>query len=204
MAQLRPLTAAGLRGRVVLVDFWTYTCVNWLRTLPYLRAWAAKYGDARIDHHRRPYARVRDRARRRERSSRQRARLLIEYPIAIDNDYAIWEAFDNHYWPALYFVDARGPDSASRLRRGRVRTPERVLQQLLVDAGSSSAGSSAGFRRRSRHRSRGGLAALSSRRRPTSAIARALRVARWCRGYDERRVYRVPERLRLNEWALVG
>src|SRR5215207_8303644 len=102
-----PLTAAELRGHVVLINFWTYTCINWLRTLPYVRAWAHKYKDQGLlmigvhtpefdfEHHL-------DNVRRAAKE------LRVNYPVTIDNDYAIWNAFGNHYWPALYFVDAQG------------------------------------------------------------------------------------------------
>src|SRR6185369_1277056 len=102
-----PLTPEGLRGRVVLVDFWTYTCVNWLRTLPYRRAWAAKYADAGltlVGVHTPEFGFEHDLhnviARTRE--------LGVEYPVVVDNDYAVWRAFDNHFWPALYLVDVEG------------------------------------------------------------------------------------------------
>jgi len=102
-----PLTAAGLRGKVVLVDFWTYTCINWLRTLPYVRAWAAKYRDQGlvvIGVHTPEFEFEQDVGNVRRAAKDMR----VDHPIAIDNDYAIWTAFDNHYWPALYFVDAQG------------------------------------------------------------------------------------------------
>ena len=114
------LTPSSLAGKVVLVDFWTYTCINWLRTLPYVRAWAQKYrqGLVVIGVHTPEFAFEQnvDNVRRAVRQMR------IEYPVAIDNDYAIWRAFNNQYWPALYFVDARGPHSPASIRRGRVRT----------------------------------------------------------------------------------
>ena len=102
-----PLTAAGLRGKVVLVDFWTYTCINWLRTLPYVRAWAEKYKDQGlvvigVHTPEFEFEKDLDNVRRAVKDMR------VDYPIAVDNDYAIWRAFDNHYWPALYFVDAQG------------------------------------------------------------------------------------------------
>src|SRR5271170_5026569 len=102
-----PLTAEGLRGTVVLVDFWTYSCVNWLRTLPYLRAWSAKYreqGLVMIGVHSPefPFERVVANVRRAARDA------MVDYPVVIDSDFAIWRAFDNHYWPALYLIDARG------------------------------------------------------------------------------------------------
>ena len=116
----QPLTAAGLRGKVVLIDFWTYTCINWLRSLPYVRAWAEKYKDQGlvvIGVHAPEFAFEKnlDNVRRAAKDMR------VNYPIAIDNDHAIWRAFKNEYWPALYFVDARGY-SLSSFRRGRIRT----------------------------------------------------------------------------------
>src|SRR5215510_8789304 len=100
------LTPSSFAGKVVLVDFWTYTCINWLRTLPYVRAWTQKYrqGIVVVGVHTPEFAFEHnlDNVRR---SVRQ---MGIEYPVAIDNEYAIWRAFDNHYWPALYLVDARG------------------------------------------------------------------------------------------------
>jgi thiol-disulfide isomerase/thioredoxin len=102
-----PLTAASLRGQVVLIDFWTYTCIYWLRQLPYVRAWAEKYKDQGlvvIGAHAPefPVERDLDNVRRAARD------LRVDYPIAVDNDFAIWRAFNNHYWPALYLVDAQG------------------------------------------------------------------------------------------------
>ncbi len=96
-----PLAAADLRGKVVLIDFWTYTCINWLRTLPYVRAWAEKYRDHAvvvIGVHTPEFSFEHDL----ENVRRAAKDMRIEYPIAIDNDYAIWSAFNNHYWPALY------------------------------------------------------------------------------------------------------
>ena len=100
------LTASGMAGKVVLVDFCTYTCINWLRTLPYVRAWAQKYR-ARARRDRGAHTRVRI---RKDLDNVRRAlqQLRIDYPIAVDNDYSIWRAFSNNYWPALYFIDARG------------------------------------------------------------------------------------------------
>ena len=110
------LTPESLAGRVVLVQFCTYTCINWLRTLPYVRAWARKF-DQRlvvIGVHTPEFAFEHDI------DSVRRAvqRLGVDYPVVIDNDYSIWRAFSNQYWPALYFVDARGRDSRASLRRG--------------------------------------------------------------------------------------
>jgi thiol-disulfide isomerase/thioredoxin len=130
-----PLTAAGLRGQVVLVNFWTYTCINWLRTLAYLRAWADRYTDQGLlvlgvhtpefDFERDP-----DNVRR------AATDLRVDYPVAIDSDYAIWSAFDNHYWPAFYFVDAQGQIRHHRFGEGEYEMSEMILQHLLSEAGS--------------------------------------------------------------------
>jgi hypothetical protein len=125
-----PLGPAQLRGHAVLVNFWTLTCINWLRQEPYVRAWSQAYrGDGLIvigvhtpefsfehelDHVRRA---VKERG--------------IDYPVATDNDYAIWSAFDNHYWPALYFVDSEGIIRDQHFGEGRYERSERVLQRLL-------------------------------------------------------------------------
>jgi thiol-disulfide isomerase/thioredoxin len=103
----QPLTAAGLRGKVVLIDVWTYTCINWLRSLPYVRAWSEKYKDRGlvvIGVHSPEFAFEKnvDNVRRAAKD------MKVNYPIAIDNNYSIWRALKNEYWPALYFVDARG------------------------------------------------------------------------------------------------
>jgi thiol-disulfide isomerase/thioredoxin len=129
------LTPQGLRGRVVVVDFWTYTCVNWLRTLPYVRAWAAKYAQAGltvVGVHTPEFgfehdvdnvtARVRN--------------LGVAYPVAIDNDYAVWRAFSNHFWPALYIADAEGRLRYHHFGEGEYAMAEMVIQQLLLEAGA--------------------------------------------------------------------
>jgi thiol-disulfide isomerase/thioredoxin len=127
------LTAANLLGKVVVVDFCTYTCINWLRTLPYVRAWSQKYGpgvvvigvhtpefgfEQNVDNVRRAVQQMR-----------------IEYPIAIDNDYSIWRAFNNQAWPALYFVDARGRVRQHYFGEGQYDRSEMVMQRLLAEAG---------------------------------------------------------------------
>jgi thiol-disulfide isomerase/thioredoxin len=134
-----PLTTAGLRGRVVLVDFWTYTCINWLRTLPYLRAWAEKYKDQGlvvIGVHTPEFDFEHDLDNVRQ----QVTDLRVDYPVAIDNDYAIWSAFDNHYWPALYFADAQGQIRHHRFGEGDYEQSEMVIQRLLTEAGTSLIG----------------------------------------------------------------
>jgi thiol-disulfide isomerase/thioredoxin len=125
-----PLSPAELRGRAVVVDFWTLTCINWLRTEPYVRAWSRAYRDDglvvlgvhtpefRFEH---DLDLVRQATAVRE----------IDYPVALDNDYAVWSAFGNHYWPALYFVDREGVVRDHHFGEGRYEQSERVIQRLL-------------------------------------------------------------------------
>ena len=134
-----PLTAAELRGKVVLVQFWTYTCINWLRTLPYVRAWADKYKDhglVVIGVHTPEFDVEHDL----DNVRRAAKDLEVTYPIAVDNDYAIWTGFDNHYWPALYFVDAQGQIRHHRFGEGDYEQSEMIIQQLLTDAGAEGVG----------------------------------------------------------------
>jgi thiol-disulfide isomerase/thioredoxin len=131
----QPLTPQGLRGRVVLVDFWTYTCVNWLRTFPYVRAWAAKYADAGltvIGVHTPEFGFERniDNVVAHSRG------FGVEYPIAVDSEYAVWRAFDNHYWPAVYIADGQGRIRFHHFGEGEYAMTEMVIQQLLLDAGA--------------------------------------------------------------------
>jgi thiol-disulfide isomerase/thioredoxin len=125
-----PLSPAALRGHVVLVDFWTLTCINWLRTAPWIRAWSQAYrGDGLvvIGVHTPEFSFEHDIDRVRL-ATRERD---VDYPVATDNDYAIWSAFSNHYWPALYFVDADGVVRDQHFGEGRYEQSERVIQQLL-------------------------------------------------------------------------
>src|SRR5262245_3561907 len=129
-----PLTAASLRGKVVLVDVWTFTCINWLRTMPYVRAWAEKYKDQGlvvigVHAPEFPVERDLDNVRRAARD------LRVDFPIAVDNDFAIWRAFKNQYWPALYFVDAQGRLRHQVFGEGEYAQSERMIQQLLAEAG---------------------------------------------------------------------
>jgi cytochrome c biogenesis protein CcdA/thiol-disulfide isomerase/thioredoxin len=129
-----PLTAEGLRGKVVLIDFWTYSCINCLRAIPYVKAWAEKYKDhglVVIGVHTPEFAFER-------KASNVRAAvadLKINYPVAIDSDYAIWRAFDNEYWPAHYFIDAQGRRRYQHFGEGHYDESERVIQLLLAEAG---------------------------------------------------------------------
>jgi len=125
-----PLTPDGLRGKVVLVDFWTYTCINWLRTLGYVRAWAEKYKDQGlvvIGVHTPEFPFERDIDNVRWAAEEMR----VEYPIALDPDYAVWRAFSNHYWPAVYIADAEGRIQYHHFGEGAYDESERVIQRLL-------------------------------------------------------------------------
>jgi thiol-disulfide isomerase/thioredoxin len=143
------LTPESLARKVVLVDFWTYTCINWLRTLPYLRAWIRKYKQdlVLIGVHTPEFPFERDLVNVR----RAVQQLRIEYPVVIDNNYSIWRAFKNQYWPALYLLDARGRLRAHQFGEGDYDNAERSIQRLLQEAGlagvteASTAASGAGF-----------------------------------------------------------
>jgi len=133
-----PLTADALRGKVVVIDFWTYSCVNCLRTLPYVRAWYDKYkaqGLAVIGVHAPEFAFEKDI----DNVRRAVKDLGVDYPVAIDNDYAIWRAFDNQYWPAHYFIDAEGRIRYHHFGEGDYAESEAVIQQLLAEAGAKVA-----------------------------------------------------------------
>src|SRR6267143_1915925 len=126
----QPLTAAGLRGKVVLIQFWTYTCINWLRTLPYVRAWAEKYknqGLLVIGVHSPEFEFEKNVNNVRLAAKEMR----VDYPIAIDSDFAIWRALKNEYWPALYIVDAQGRVRHHQFGEGEYDRSERIIQQLL-------------------------------------------------------------------------
>src|SRR5580704_13627344 len=125
-----PLSPAGLRGHVVLVNFWTLTCINWLRTEPYVRAWSSAYRDdglvvVGVHTPEFSFEHEIDLVRR---AMNERK---IDYPVVVDNDYRVWRAFDNHYWPALYFVDRDGVVRDRHFGEGRYAESERVIQELL-------------------------------------------------------------------------
>ena len=197
------LTPANLAGKVVLVDFCTYTCINWLRTLPYIRAWASKYKDhglvvigvhtpefgfeKNVDNVRRAVTQMR-----------------IAYPIAIDNDYSIWRAFNNQYWPALYFIDSRGRLRQHHFGEGEYERSEKTIQRLLTDAGAGPLSS--------------GLVSVDASGIEVAADWDNLRSPENYLGYartahfvspggvkrDRARVYAAPANLALNEWAFAG
>jgi thiol-disulfide isomerase/thioredoxin len=125
-----PLDPAGLRGRVVLVDFWTLTCINWLRTEPYVRAWSRAYRDdglVVIGVHTPEFSFEHDIDLVRQAIGAR----AIDYPVALDNDYEVWDAFANQYWPALYFVDGEGIIRDEHFGEGRYEQSERSIQRLL-------------------------------------------------------------------------
>jgi thiol-disulfide isomerase/thioredoxin len=199
----QPLTAAGLRGKVVLIDVWTYTCINWLRTAAYVRAWADKYKDRGlvvigVHAPEFPFERNVDNVRR-----AVQARGLT-YPIAIDNDFAIWRAFRNQYWPALYFVDAQGRTRHHHFGEGDYEQSERLIQKLLTEAGVSGIGQelvsvdAVGAEV---------AADWGSLRSPENYLG-TQRTERFASPggatLGKPRVYAAPGQLRLNQWALSG
>ena len=133
-----PLSAASLKGKVVVVQFWTFTCINWLRTLPYTRAWAQSYRNAGlvvigVHTPEFPFEHDLDNVRR------ATAQMKVEYPVAVDNEYAIWRGFNNQYWPALYLLDASGRVRRHQFGEGEYADSERMIQQLLAEAGNRQA-----------------------------------------------------------------
>jgi thiol-disulfide isomerase/thioredoxin len=199
----QPLSAVGLLGNVVLINFWTYTCINWLRTLPYVRAWAEQYkqhGLVVIGVHTPEFAFERNV----ENVRRAAKDMRVEYPIAIDSDYVIWSAFDNHYWPALYFVDAQGHIRHHQFGEGQYEQSEMIIQQLLTEAGFGDIGQE--------------LVSVEGSGVEAAADWGSLRSPENYLGYertenfaspggvvfDTRHVYAAPARLRLNQWALSG
>jgi hypothetical protein len=198
-----PLTPAGLRGMVVLVEFCTFSCVNWLRTLPYVRAWEERYredGLIVIGAHTPEFEFEHDV----EKIRPALEGMGVRYPIAVDNDYAVWRAFDNNYWPALYFADVEGRIRHHRFGEEDYERSERVIQQQLADAGRDGFGEDlvsvepdgvelaadwdtlgspetyVGYARASGFASPGGLVP------------------------DQSHVYEEPATLELNEWSLAG
>jgi thiol-disulfide isomerase/thioredoxin len=197
-----PLTAAALRGRVVLVDFCTYTCINWLRTLPYVRAWAQRYqehGLVVLGVHTPEFSFEEDLANVRRSVNQMR----IDYPIAIDNQRAIWRGFANHYWPALYFVDAAGRLRHHHFGEGNYEETEERIRQLLTDAGSRLDGELARVETQGFELG----AEWGSLKSPETYVGSQKAENFASPGgptRNARQSYHVPARLRLNQWALSG
>ena len=130
-----PLSATNLLGKVVLVQFGTYTCINWLRTLPYVRAWVQRYkpGLVVIGVHTPEFAFEKNL----ENVRRAVQQMKLDFPIVMDNDYEIWRAFNNRYWPALYFLDARGRLREHRFGEGEYERSEKAIRGLLAETGAT-------------------------------------------------------------------
>jgi thiol-disulfide isomerase/thioredoxin len=198
-----PLTVTDLRGKVVLVNFWTYTCINWLRQLPYVRAWAERYQDdgmVVLGVHTPEFDVERDL----DNVRRAVKDLRVDYPVVIDNDYAIWDAFGNRYWPALYFVDAQGQIRHHRFGEGDYEQSEAIIQRLLTEAGVGRIGHD--------------LVSVDARGVEAAADWDSLWSPENYLGYgrtenfassngavlDTPHGYVTPARLALNQWALAG
>jgi thiol-disulfide isomerase/thioredoxin len=198
-----PLTAEELRGKVVLVDFWTYTCINWLRTLGYVRSWAEKYEDRGlvvVGVHTPEFPFEQDVENVREAAKD----MTVEYPVALDSDYAVWRAFSNRYWPAVYIADAEGQIRHHQFGEGGYEECERVIQQLLREAGRDAISDD--------------LVSVTDEGFETQADWANLESPETYLGYeqaqrfaspvgvalDEPRTYVAPHPLQLNDWALSG
>jgi thiol-disulfide isomerase/thioredoxin len=199
----QPLTREMLRGKVVLVDFWTYTCINWQRTQPYVRAWAEKYGDHGlivIGVHTPEF----DFEKNVDNIRPAMERFRVAYPVAVDSDYAVWNAFRNNYWPAVYLVDANGSSRYHQFGEGEYERTEAVIQQLLREAGYS------GFD--------DAIVRIDARGSEVAADWENLRSPETYLGRDKTerfassggrlaggsRTYAAPRPLALNHWALSG
>jgi thiol-disulfide isomerase/thioredoxin len=199
-----PLTPESLRGKVVVVDFWTYSCINCLRALPYVQSWYRKYKDhglVVIGVHAPEFAFEKDPNNVR----RAVADLKVAYPVALDNDYAIWQAFNNQYWPAHYFIDATGHIRAHHFGEGNYDESEQTIRTLLTEAGQSGLPPPG----------MGGAKAVGVQAPPDEAhdqspetyvgYRRAENFAS-PRGFaqDQAHTYSAPAALKLNQWALGG
>uniref|UniRef100_A0A8J6ZHF5 Thioredoxin family protein n=1 Tax=Desmonostoc muscorum LEGE 12446 TaxID=1828758 RepID=A0A8J6ZHF5_DESMC len=199
----QPLTVDELRGKVVLINFWTYTCINWLRQLPYVRAWAEKYKDQGlvvIGIHTPEF----EFEKNIDNVRRALTEMKIDYPIAVDNDYAVWRAFGNHYWPALYFIDTQGRIRHHQFGEGEYEQSERVIQRLLSESGTGRVGQE--------------IVEVDARGFEVAADWNNLKSPENYLGYERTenfaspngavlnkpRLYSAPAQLQLNQWALSG
>jgi thiol-disulfide isomerase/thioredoxin len=198
-----PLTAAALKGKVVLVQFWTFTCINWLRTVPYIRAWQQAYRDAGlvvIGVHTPEFSFEHNL----ENVRRAAGEMKVSYPIAVDSDYAIWRGFNNQYWPALYLVDGMGKIRYHQFGEGKYAESERKIQDLLTESGA--------------HPASDRLSAVEGQGIEAAADWTDLQSSENYVGYERtegfaspggsapgrRRSYTLPRELRLDQWALDG
>jgi thiol-disulfide isomerase/thioredoxin len=197
-----PLAPAGLDGKVVVVQFWTYTCINWLRTLPYMRAWADAYDDHGlivVGVHTPEFGVEHDI----ENVRRAVHDMGIEYPVAIDNDYAVWNAFGNQYWPALYIADPEKHIRHHHFGEGDYERSEGVIRQLLADAG---AGELPKDPARVAVRGIEIPADWDNVRSPETyvGLGRSDGFSSGGAVLDAPYVYTTPSRLHVNEWAFAG
>jgi thiol-disulfide isomerase/thioredoxin len=198
-----PLSPAGLRGRVVLVEFCTFSCVNWLRTLPYVQAWSDRYRDhglVVIGAHSPEFEFEHDV----EKIRAALGAMGVDFPIAVDSDFAVWRAFDNAYWPALYFVDAEGRIRHHRFGEEDYERSERVIQQLLADAGREGFGEDLVSVKPDGVELAAGWDTLGS---PETYVGHARASGFASPGGlvpDRSHSYEEPSRLDLNQWALSG
>jgi thiol-disulfide isomerase/thioredoxin len=191
-----PLGPAELRGHVVLVNFWTLTCINWLRQEPYVRAWSQAYRDdglVVIGLHTPEFSFEHEIDRVRQ-ATNERG---IDYPVALDNDYEIWSAFDNNAWPALYFVDTEGIVRDDHFGEGRYEESGRVIQRLLGVEREPVSVEGLGVEAE---------ADWNNLRTPETYLGsgRSERFASADGAFDDRRGYQLPDHLRVNHWALAG
>jgi thiol-disulfide isomerase/thioredoxin len=196
-----PLKADDLVGKVVLVDFWTYTCINWLRTLGYVRAWHKKYrnqGLVVVGVHTPefPFERDVDNVRWAVQDMR------VEYPTALDSDFRVWRAFDNHYWPAVYIADAEGRIRHDQFGEGGYEECERVIQLLLREAAGEGIADDLVSVADEGFEAQADWATLQS---PETYLGyqQAQNFAGEPR-FNEAHAYVAPDRLQLNQWALSG
>lgn len=198
----RPLSTQSLRGKVVLVDFWTYSCINCLRAMPYVRGWYDKYKDhglVVIGVHSPEFAFEKDP----KNVAKAIKDLGVDYPVAMDNNYAIWRGFNNQYWPAHYFIDAHGRIRHHHYGEGAYRQSEDIIRELLADAGQKNL--PGGYV----SDNRGGVEAAPSGDMTISpetyiGYARAENFAGGQVAHDDPWNYRAPRSLRTNQWTLAG
>src|SRR6202789_745918 len=199
----KPLTAKELKGKVVLVDFWTYSCINCLRSLPYLRAWADKYKDSGlvvIGVHTPEF----DFEKQQPNVQKAVQKFGITYPVALDSNNAIWDAFHNQYWPASYFIDATGKVRYTHFGEGEYDQSEQRIQELLKEANAISMPA--------------GTVTVAGQGAEAEADLKAVKSPETYIGYsraehfgspggimrDMDQVYTIPDDLRINEWGLAG
>jgi thiol-disulfide isomerase/thioredoxin len=198
-----PVNLADLHGKVVLVDFWTFTCINWRRTLPYVRAWAEKYreqGLIVVGIHT-PEFSFEQKA---ENISNAIREMNIGYPVAVDNNFDIWRSFDNHFWPALYLIDAKGKLRYQKFGEGDYAEAESMIQQLLKEVspdkvpGNLVTPQAEGFEVAADWDNLGTPENYVGYER-TQGFASPEGMA-----IDKRALYALPAKLQLNQWALEG